>query len=66
MVWIFFDLLISSNSLEKHYHRLGMVFRRLDEYGAVINPSKWGIRPLTSKIDSPNSFPTTNSRRKPT
>ena len=34
------DLLIASNSLEEHYQHLEMVFRRLDEYGVVINPSK--------------------------
>ena len=33
------DLLIAGNSLEKHYQHLEMVFRRLDEYGVVINPS---------------------------
>ena len=34
------DLLTASNSLEKHYQHVQMVFRHLDEYVVVINPSK--------------------------
>ena len=37
------DLLTASNSLEKHYQHLEMVFLRLDEYCVVINPSKYRL-----------------------
>ena len=44
------DLLIASSSDDEHKHHLCAVFKRLDEYGIVINPLKYvfGVKELTS------------------
>ena len=43
------DLLIASSSESEHLHHLEALFTRLNEYGVVINPSKFGSSSLDLK-----------------